>query len=244
MPNKSKVQLRANAAIRARLENKRKRSASESDVRDQIDAGIFDVNDQESELIDSVFTCDRSVQVQQTERTAAYVKFIKSEQSLKLLGDLVSLLIDETRVHLKERLISVIIFKLLKFVGAKFEVIRAILERLDCHSINSAHKWAFMVEDDVSSILSNQKGKYEREFFYDLFPEIEMVAKAFALEKTQQKTCAFSVLELAKFITQQFIEQGWGNVPEGELVLSESSCRADLVRWGATWCSNSKRPYF
>ena len=100
-----------------------KRSASESDVNEQVDVGIFDVGYYEGEISDSVFTCVRSVQVSQIERTKAHVKFIKSDKSLTLLGDLVSLLKDETRDFLKERLFSVIIFKLLKTVGVKFEVI-------------------------------------------------------------------------------------------------------------------------
>jgi hypothetical protein len=54
------------------------------------------------------------------------------------------------------------------------------------------------------------------------------------------------VNELAKFINKRFFELYGDSFKEdfGELIRSEESCRTDLLRWGARWDSNTKRPYF
>ena len=62
--------------------------------------------------------------------------------------------------------------------------------------------------------------------------------------KTWKKR-VFKVNDLANFVTERYKEIEPNNELENdELIRSESSCRADLIRWGAKWDHNKNRPYF
>ena len=73
-------------------------------------------------------------------------------------------------------------------------------------SIQTCHSWLKTIidEDDLCVILRDDRGKYKRELFYELYPELKLQAKSFAMENASQKKCSFIVRELAIFINKQF----------------------------------------
>jgi hypothetical protein len=78
--------------------------------------------------------------------------------------------------------------------------------------------------------------------FYDVFPEIEIEAKLFVMEKAVSKSSLFSVRDLENFITEQY--DILTNDDCGDLsVRSSESCRHDLLRWGFYLGENRLRPY-
>jgi hypothetical protein len=61
----------------------------------------------------------------------------------------------------------------------------------------------------------NRGGKHIAEFF-DYFPDIEVSAKQFTFEQCSRKTAAFTAIDLANFIDQEFYTIT--NAVKGELL--------------------------
>lgn len=120
---------------------------------------------------------------------------------------------------------------------------------LNLLSIHRCHIWLeSMREDSLLCITNDLRGSYKRNIFYELYPDLELEAKAFALNKMSQKESTFTIKELADFVNERF-KQLYQNSnvernEENELIRSEESIRCDLLRWGAKYDSNKKRPYF
>ena len=93
------------------------------------------------------------------------------------------------------------------------------------------------IEDDGRS------GKYN-DGFYDLFPKLEIEAKAFVIESCSKKSADFSAVDLAKYLDKRLYELTQISKINDTLVRSSQNCRLDLRRWGAKFQLNSQRPYF
>ncbi|CAF4846691.1 unnamed protein product [Rotaria magnacalcarata] len=110
----------------------------------------------------------------------------------------------------------------------------------------TAHKWAeVFISNDLDEFdCENRGGKYTPDF-YDFFPEIEDAAKKYTLERCSEKSKSFAIMDLAKFIDEQFYEvTNQIKEPGSPLIRSLSACLLDLRRWGARFKNNSQRPYF
>jgi transposase len=143
------------------------------------------------------------------------------------------------------RCISVFLFIILREFGVNWYVIEIILQKFECLNIKHAHKWANLIlnANDANLILEDNRGSYNRCTLYDMFPGLEDNAKLYAIQQCSRKESSFSLRELAKFITEKYKDYG-GEIEADELIRSEASCRIDLLKWGAVWDSNKKRPYF
>ena len=76
-------------------------------------------------------------------------------------------------------------------------------------------------------------GQYERDDFYDEYPELEKEVMLHVLLNAKRKDALFAVPSFAKFVTEKFVEIYPEIILEtGTLVRSESSLRCDLARWG------------
>ena len=84
-----------------------------------------------------------------------------------------------------------------------------IMGQLSCTNIKTAHRWAstFSESDDPFIILQDKRGGKHSETFYENFPEIEMRARAFAIEETSKKNYEFTIQILSQFITKQYEEE-------------------------------------
>ena len=86
-------------------------------------------------------------------------------------------------------------------------------------NIKHAHEWfRTVVEAGATSLLDDKRGKYKREEFYEMYPEIKLSATAFALENANKKAATFTVKSLANFVTKEF--EKITNIPlkPGELI--------------------------
>ncbi|CAF0906583.1 unnamed protein product [Brachionus calyciflorus] len=88
------------------------------------------------------------------------------------------------------RIISVAIYTLLRILNIKFETCRLILESLNLLSIRTCHSWVLTIidEDNPCVILRDGRGCYKPITFYENYPELEIEAKAFALNEESKKT--------------------------------------------------------
>jgi hypothetical protein len=54
-------------------------------------------------------------------------------------------------------------------------------------SIRQCNSWvSTILEDDLSCITRDLRGNYKRNLFYEIYPDLELQAKAFALENMSQ----------------------------------------------------------
>jgi hypothetical protein len=97
---------------------------------------------------------------------------------------------------------------------------------------------------NFDEFVTDGRGGKRGDSFYDVYPELEVEARAFAILQCEQKAPSFTAYDLAQFIDQQFYEINNINKIHSDLVRSVTSCRLDLRRWGACFEANTKRPYF
>ena len=176
-----------------------------------------------------------------------YKTKIQASLNLEIISDLMEILKDSCLNwnSIQDRIISVIFYMLLRHFKFKYDNIGQILNLLNCSNVKSAHIWSeVIIEEGVKTILVDNRGKYERSDFYEMFPEILTAAKMFSLDNATKKCSAFTVSSLAKFITDKFVELTGEVLQKNELVRSCYSCNVDLIKWGAKWDSNKNRPYF
>lgn len=168
------------------------------------------------------------------------------------VSDLIDILIDSCKnwTSINNRILSATIYLTLRLCNVQFEETRSILQKLNLLNVQSCHSWLKTIidEDDLCVILRDNRGKYKRELFYELYPELELQAKSFAIDNASQKKSSFIVKDLAFFINQQFNLLYCGSLNQekndNKLIRSEESCRVDLLKWGAKWDKNKNRPYF
>jgi len=151
-----------------------------------------------------------------------------------------------------KRIFSVIIYLILSKCNVKYVEKREILQVLNLLTIQRCEIWikTLREEEDLTCITRDLRGNYKRNLFYELYPDLEQEAKAFAIEKLSQKKCSFKIIDLANFVNDRFKElYGSGLADEdsddkNKLIRSVESIRCDLIRWGAVYDANKKRPYF
>ncbi|CAF4500820.1 unnamed protein product, partial [Didymodactylos carnosus] len=90
----------------------------------------------------------------------------------------------------------------------------------------------------------DNRGGKKTDSFYDTYPDIEIEARAFAIQGCSQKSSHFTATHLARFIDEKFCEITQSKKTEEGLIRSVESCRLDLRKWGANFQANSQRPYF
>lgn len=182
-----------------------------------------------------------------------YDTLLRKKFSFDNIRDFICILCDsiENFNSRHRRILSVLIYLLLRLVSIQFRVCRDILGQLNLLSIQYCHSWLLTIidEDDLCVILRDKRGNYKRIKFYDNFPDLEKEAKAYAVFRANEKNSSFTVNELASFVNRRFRElnedliQNMQLEPD-QLVRSEESCRIDLLKWGARFEKNSNRPYF
>ena len=102
--------------------------------------------------------------------------------------------------------------------------------------IKHTHSWfKTIIQDGVGSLFEGERGKYKREEFYDMYPEIKTAAYSYTLENANKKSATFTDLTLANFVSKEFEKLNEISVKPGELIRSVSSCNVDLIKWGARW---------
>ena len=143
-------------------------------------------------------------------------------------------------------------FKKKRLLHTPFEQCRVILKDLNLMSVQRCHEWTMTIidEDDVCVILRDGRKGHKYNSFYEEYPDLEPIAKSYAIEKASQKSCNFTVKDLAIFIDKLFRETYADELDSSnfssynKLIRSEESCRIDLIKWGAKFRKNSTRPYF
>lgn len=112
--------------------------------------------------------------------------------------DLISIFIDSIGGYSSKhkRILSIIIYLILRLVKVSFERTRTILNDIELMAIQKCHSWVLTIFDEADPcvVLRDKRGSHKHISFFERFPELEKVAKAFALSKACQNNCSFKVI--------------------------------------------------
>ena len=144
------------------------------------------------------------------------------------------------------RRLSVLMFVTLQYLNVTWRDSDNFLKDIEGLCYETTRKWArvFKIGDFEEFCVENRGGKRIVQF-YDVFPDIELNAKAYAIIRSSKKTADFTVKDLAIYIDDQFHTiNNIAKVNTDCLVRSVASCRLDLRAWGGRFEANTQRPYF
>jgi hypothetical protein len=157
------------------------------------------------------------------------------------LGDIFEFCMDQCHI----RYLSVLLYLTLRHFNISYETIAIFLKDIGGLTAEVAHKWSnVFIDGNFDEFICEGRGGKHGDSFYDIYPELEGEAKAFAVAQCQQKAPSFTAYDLALFIDKKFYEISNLNKSDDELVRSVRSCRLDLKRWGARYEANANRPFF
>ena len=129
-------------------------------------------------------------------------------------------------------------------MGHSWRSTYSFLTDIGTYRYQAAHKQAnIFVSDDMQAFLNDRRGRKYTDS-YDVFPELKMEERAFAIGTCSQRTATFTASDLAHFIDTRFYELTQTIKTNNQLVQSEKSFKLDLHRWSAKFEANSQRPYF
>jgi hypothetical protein len=150
------------------------------------------------------------------------------------------------RLKCNTKYLSVLLYMSLRYFKIKWNDIDEYLKSIGFMTAETSHKWAdIFLDGDHKEFTRDLRGGKHSDSFYDIYPEIEVDAKAFVAEKCSQKSGEFKAMDLARFINEKYCKLN--DIDEqvnGGYIRSERSCRLDLRRWGAKFEANAQRPYF
>lgn len=171
-------------------------------------------------------------------------EFIRFTDKMKIddIGDLLELIKD--KIGLK--LTSVLLYMTLRYFAISWRECDDFFKKIGGLKTETANKWAtIFVSGSFNEFVSEGRGGKQIPSFYDVFPDIESLAKNYSIQRCAAKAADFDAFELAKFVDEQFyMLTGIKKDSDDSLIRSVKSCRLDLRRWGARFESNSQRPYF
>ena len=120
------------------------------------------------------------------------------------------------------------------------------MKEIGALSSQTCQKWTdIFISGDFDQFCMDNRGGKRIEDFHEEFPELELEAKLFAIERCRNKSADFAAWDLANFVDQKYYEiTNTTKDKNANFVRSMQSCRLDLRRWDFRFDSNSKRPYF
>jgi hypothetical protein len=179
MPQKSKRRSQSAAAIRSRWAKK------------NIDQS------------DDVFNSEISINVPDIDEDKKEKDILKNKISILDIGDLFEIIRQETSL----RSLSVLLHLSLMYFGIPWRKIDSFLKDIGGLSAETCNKWSTsLIEQDLEGFLEDNRGGKHGEGFFDIYPELENLAKLYAVEACKRKSASFTCSELAEYLDDQYYE--------------------------------------
>ena len=132
---------------------------------------------------------------------------------------------------LNYRNLRVLLYMTLKFFRIDWRSTDAFLSDIKAMQCISTHSWSkLFVDGDLEEFMRDECGGKDLDSFYDVFPDVEIEAKAFVSDVCSRKAADFTIAKLATFINDRFCEITSMDKSEDLLIRSITSCRLDLIR--------------
>lgn len=233
MPKRSKRQIHSLSAINQRWATGTSKSSSSED-----DAYTMRMNDTHAMQIsdDDSLTMTSSDEETNTSRS-----YFKNNLQTCDIGDIFEL----CKLQCNKKDLSVLLYMTLRHFSISYAQVDTFLKQIGGLSAEVAHKWATLfINETFDRYSEDGRGGKRGDAFYDVYPDIEVEAKTYAMVQCQQKAASFTILDLAQFINTKYCEVNGLDENEPDLVRSVASCRLDMRKWGGRFEANTKRPYF
>lgn len=165
--------------------------------------------------------------------------------SAKEMLDDISALYSLCAESVNNKYLSTLMYVTLRHLGCSWRDVDSFLSTVGAMTAETCHKHSqTFLTKDIDDFCADGRGGKQIASFYDLYPELEELARLFTIEGCSRKDCSFTVKELADYIDDQYYiltEERKGNQP---LVRSVQSLRLDFRRWGIHYSANKIRPYW
>jgi hypothetical protein len=130
-------------------------------------------------------------------------EFFKNKISILDIGNIFEVIGQETSL----RSLSVLMYLSLMYFGIAWREIDSFLKDIGGLSAETCNKWGtILLEQELEEFLVDNRGGKHGECFYDMYPELESMAKLYALEGCKRKSASFTCLELAQYVDDQYYE--------------------------------------
>lgn len=128
---------------------------------------------------------------------------LKDKISLFDIADLFEL----TKSQVSLRSLSVLIYLSLTYFGISWRKADLFLKQIGALTAETCNKWSeVFINGDLNDFLEDNRGGKRVQSFFDIFPELENLAKFYALEGCGRKSASFTSLELAQYLDKQYYE--------------------------------------
>ena len=96
------------------------------------------------------------------------------------------------------RYLSVLIYLILRHLNTSYQETCTFLRHIDALSGPTVHKWCnLFLNGRFDEFVADGRGGKRDDSFYDIYPELEVEARAFSVLQCQQKTASFTAYDLA-----------------------------------------------
>lgn len=128
---------------------------------------------------------------------------LKDKINLFDIADLFEL----TKSQVSLRSLSVLIYLSLTYFGISWRKADLFLKQIGALTAETCNKWSeVFINGDLNDFLEDNRGGKRVQSFFDIFPELENLAKFYALEGCGRKSASFTSLELAQYLDKQYYE--------------------------------------
>ena len=129
---------------------------------------------------------------------------LKDKINILDIGDLFEIVKNQTST----RSLSVLIYLSSTYFGVSCRKTDLFLRQIGSFGAETCHRCGeIFLNGDLDEFLEDGRGRGQREpSFYDVFPELENMAKLYALEACQMKSASFTSLELAQYLDKQYYD--------------------------------------
>ena len=99
------------------------------------------------------------------------------------------------------------IYMLLRHLEYSWRETDELLATIGSMKCETAHKWADLyLNGDFEEFIGENRGGQRTQSFFDVYPELELEARAFVVEECSKKASSFTVESLANFWTIVFMK--------------------------------------
>ena len=117
------------------------------------------------------------------------------------IGDLFEVVKNQTSV----RSLSILVYLSLMYFGVTWGKVDIFLKQLGALSAETCNRWReIFIEGDLDEFFEDNRGGKHGLSFFDIYPELENVAKLYVLEFCERKSTSFNAVELAQYLNRQY----------------------------------------
>jgi len=152
---------------------------------------------------DDVFYPESVIDVPDSNEDNKQKDFLKNKINILDIGNLFEVIKQQTSL----RSLSTLVYLSLMYFRISWREIDSFLKDIGALTAKTCNKWSTdLIEQDLNNFLEDNRGGKHNEGFFDIYPELEPLAKLYALEACKRKSASFTCSELAEYIDNQYYQ--------------------------------------